>query len=99
MIDRSLALDFIGDQRIALVEKQDAELLAGFIGHGRMAIIDHGRPGRENLLFTKLAAQNPLADRRNQFQIERDALADPLDLLQQACRGAKHACKRTETGQ
>ncbi len=41
MIDRSLALDFIGDQRIALVEKKNAELLAGFVGHHRMAIIDH----------------------------------------------------------
>ena len=44
MIDGPDLLYLIGDQRILLVEKQDAELLARLIGHCRDAIIHHLAP-------------------------------------------------------
>lgn len=40
MVDRAAALHLVGDQHIALVEEKDAELLAGLVRHGGMAILD-----------------------------------------------------------
>lgn len=40
MIDRPMALHFVRYQGIALVEEEDTELLAGFVGHCGVAIID-----------------------------------------------------------
>ena len=41
VIDGAGLLHFVGDQRVALVEEENAELLAGLVRHGGMAIVDH----------------------------------------------------------
>ena len=55
VIDGPCLLHFVGDQRIALVEEENAELLAGLVRHGGMAVLDHRRPGGENLLALEIA--------------------------------------------
>ena len=44
VVDRAGLLHLVGDELVALVEKQDAELL--FVGEGLRgaAIVEHGRP-------------------------------------------------------
>jgi hypothetical protein len=45
MVDGADLLQFVGDQLVALVEEQHAELLLVGEGHGGAAIIEHARPG------------------------------------------------------
>ncbi|MDT4874841.1 hypothetical protein FQZ97_1101690 [compost metagenome] len=63
VVDGAGLLDLIGDRHVALVEEQDAELLLGLVSHRRVAIFDHHRPGREDMLLAQLALQRPVADR------------------------------------
>jgi len=44
VIDGADLLDLVGDELVALVEKQDAELLLVGERHGGAAIVEHGRP-------------------------------------------------------
>ena len=53
------------------------------MGHRRMAILDHRRPGAEHLLVAQLALQRALRYRRDELQIERHRFADTLYLLQE----------------
>ena len=57
VIDRAGLLHFVGDQLVALVEKEDAKLLLLGEGLGAAAIIEHGRPGRECRPLSHFAAQ------------------------------------------
>ena len=45
VIDRALALHFVGDQDVLAVEEQDAEFLVGAARHRGGAIIEQRRPG------------------------------------------------------
>ena len=44
VVDRAGLLHLVGDQRVLLVEEQDAELLALLERHRRAAIVEHLRP-------------------------------------------------------
>ena len=44
VVDGAGLVPFIGDEVIALVEKEDAELLLVGEGHGGAAIVEHVRP-------------------------------------------------------
>ncbi|ANL71952.1 hypothetical protein AMC83_CH01969 [Rhizobium phaseoli] len=96
MVDRAAALHLVGDQHIALVEEEDAELFAGLVRHGGVAVLNDRGPGGEHLLASDLAFQRPVGNRRDQFQVEGYILADALHLGQQTRRRAKNAGKRAE---
>ena len=44
VIDGAGLLLLVGDEVVALVEKQDAEVLLAFERHGGAAIVEHARP-------------------------------------------------------
>lgn len=97
MVDRARLLHLVGDQRVALVEKEDAELFLGLVGHCSMAIINDGAPGGEKVLLPKRALQGAVTDGGDQLEIEGNGLADTVYLLQQPDRCAENAGKRSET--
>lgn len=96
VVDRAATLHLIGDQHIALVEEEDAELFAGLVRHGGMAILDDRRPRGHDLLAPELALQGPVGDSRDQLQVERHGLADALYLGQQRRRRTEDAGERAE---
>jgi hypothetical protein len=51
VVDGAGLLHFVGDERIALVEKQHAELLAIGEALGAAAIVEHVRPRRQHRAF------------------------------------------------
>ena len=57
VIDCAGLLHLVGDQLVALVKKEDAELLLLGEGLGAAAIVKHSRPGRERRPLFHLAAQ------------------------------------------
>ena len=61
VIDRAGLLHLVGDQLIALVEKQDAELLLLGEGHGGAAIVEHARPGRQDGALAYLPVSRRIA--------------------------------------
>lgn len=63
VVDGANALHLIGDQRIALVEKQNPELLAVRVGHRRSAIVQNVNERRERLSRLDLAARQSRGDR------------------------------------
>ena len=62
VVHRARLLDFIGNQFVLLVEKQDAELLAGLVSHGRGAIFDHLIPRAKYFALHDGAARTSLGD-------------------------------------
>jgi len=44
MVNGAILLNLVGNDPVALVKKQDAELLLGFKAHGGAAIAQHGGP-------------------------------------------------------
>ena len=99
VVDGSGLLDLVGDQRVLLVEEQDAELLALLEGHRRPAIVENLVPGRQKLPALDLATRHARGGRRDDLQVERDRGADALDLLQQRGRRAEHLSERAEPRQ
>ncbi len=96
VVDRAAALHLIGDQYIALVEEENAELFAGLVRHGGMAILDDRRPRGQDLFAPELALQGPVGDSRDQLQVERHGLADALYLGQQRLRRTEDTGERAE---
>lgn len=82
MVHGSLTLYLVGDQDVALVEEEDAELFPRLVGHGGMAIIDDRRPGAENLLVADFAFQHALGNGGDELQIKRHGFAHALHFLQ-----------------
>ena len=72
VIDSAGLLDFVGDQAVALVEKQDAEDFAVLEGHCSAAIINDGRPGTKHLTLVDAAANELLDGGFDDFEIGRD---------------------------
>lgn len=96
VIHRSAALHLICDQRVALVQKEDAKLLARFVGHGGMTVLDDRGPGGEHRLVPDLALQRALGDGGDQLDIERDGLSDAADFLEQGRCRTEDPGKRAE---
>jgi len=96
MINRASLLNLVGNQHIFLVEKEDAELLASFIGHGRAAIFHHGRPGRQDGSIDQLSLQHALIERCKNFQVSGDRRTDSRDLAQQIGWGSQNLCQRAK---
>ena len=70
VVDGANALHLIGDQRIALVEKQNPELLAVRVGHRRSAIVQNVNERRERLSRLDLAARQSRGDRFCKFDFD-----------------------------
>ena len=97
VVDRAGLLHFVGDQGVLLVEEQDAELLALLEGHRRAAIVEHLVPGGQHLAALDLAARHALRGGGDDLEVERRAVADVLDLLQQVLRRARALRRASRT--
>ena len=86
MVDRADLLHLIGDQGVLLVEKQDAELLAGLEGHRCAALIDHRPPASRHGALRHLPPGKTLARGRHDSEIGSDSLAEAGHLGQQMLR-------------
>jgi hypothetical protein len=73
-------LHLVGDELVALVEKQDAEVLALGEGLRGPAIVEHRRPGRQSRTLFHRAAQEPVRRRLHDLKFGDAGLAEPLDL-------------------
>lgn len=96
MVDRSLLLHLVGDQRVALVEEKDAELLLRLMRHRCVAIVDHGAPGGQNLLVAQFAPEHAVAGGGDELEIERNGLSDAFDFLKEVQGSAEDGRKRAE---
>jgi len=84
VVDRAGLLHLIGNELVALVEKQDAELLPLGECHGGAAIVEHTRARRQHRPFLHLSAGEPAGRRVHDLQFGDHRLADALDLAKPA---------------
>jgi hypothetical protein len=99
MIDGTRLLHLVGDKGILLVEEQHAELLACLERHRRAAILDHRRPGCENLTVLEFALEHAVGDCSGQLEFGCDAVSHALDFSKQVRWCAEHFGQGAEPGQ
>ena len=88
VVDGAGLLQLVGDELVALVEEQDAELLLVGERHGGAAIVEHRRPGRQHRPLLDLAAREPAGRRLHDLELGDGGLAQALDLARAAAGGA-----------
>ena len=96
MVDGADLLQLVGDELIALVEEQHAELLTVGKGLGAAAVIEHGGPGRQRRPFPHLAAQEPARRRLHELELGDGRLAQSLALGEPRDRRGNDFGKRAE---
>ena len=96
MVDRAGLLQLVGQQTVALVEKQDAELFDLGKGHRRTAIFDHRGPRGQHFAL----GDRPFGQRQaccfDDFDVERGLFAQTFDRQQARHRCTDHLGNRTE---
>ena len=90
VVDGARLLHLVGDERVALVEEEQAELFLVHECHGGAAIIDHRTPGREHRTFRHRAAGEAAGRSLDDLQVGDDAFAKALDLHQARRGGGEH---------
>src|SRR6266852_988549 len=97
MIDRADLLDLVGDELVALVEKQDAKLL--FVGerHGGPAIIQDRRPRRQHMTPFHLAAGEPKGGGLDHLEFRDSGITEPVDLGKTRPWRRDHLAERAES--
>ncbi len=98
MVDRALLLHLVGDHLVALVEKQDAELLLGLEAHGGPAIVEDLLPGRQDRPLQHLALNETQGGGAHQLDLGGGRLAEPRHLLEQILRGVHRLGEGAEAG-
>src|SRR3984893_749180 len=96
MIDGADLLALVGDQAVALVEKQNAKLLLVGERHGGAAVVDERRPGREHRATLRLHFQKAVRGGFYHFELGDGRLAKPR-LRQQLRRRTDHLGERSES--
>jgi hypothetical protein len=89
-------LHFIGDQLVALVEKQDPKLFLVGKGHRGPAIIDHAGPCRQHGALLELTTGDPARGGGDQADFGDRRVAQPTDLAKPRLRGMDRFGERTE---
>ena len=90
VVDGARLLHLVGDQRVALVEEEQAELLLVHEGHGRAAIVEHRGPGREDRALGHRALGEAPRRGLDDLEVGDDALADAVDLGEARGRRGEH---------
>jgi|SRR5262245_418591 len=72
--------DFVEDQLIPLVEKEDAKLLLVGKSHCGPAVVDDAGPGRQHRPFLHLASGQPALRSVHDLELGDDSLADAFGL-------------------
>lgn len=98
MVHGSVALHFIRNEKIALVEKQDSELFTLCESHRGAAIVEHVLPRSEEGAFADGAARQPPRRGLDDLEIERGRLADAIDFRESLGAGAEHLGEGAEAG-
>jgi hypothetical protein len=86
----------VGDQLVALVEKQNAEMLLFRECHRGAAIFEHRVPRRQHRPRSHLAGSEILRGRLADLEFGDDCLARFLDLGEPRGRGGNNLCEGAE---
>ena len=98
-VDGADLLHLVGDQLVALVEKQDAQLLLVGERHGGVAIVDDRTPRRQHGAALEPAAREILRRRLDDLEFGHHRVAHPRDLGETLRRGGHHFRERAEVGE
>ena len=96
MVDGPDLLALVGDQLVALVEIEHAQLFPLGVRHGGAAIIEHGRPRREHRLFPQASAQQLVRRSLDDLEIRDRLLAETRDFRKPSRRRGNHFGERAE---
>jgi hypothetical protein len=99
MVDRADLLDLVGDELVLAVEEHDAEMLALFMRHGDVAIIDQLLPGAQDRLFLDVAIEHAQGQRMHRLHQHGGILAKALDALEVLEAGGHDARDAAEAGE
>src|SRR5437762_2121135 len=88
----------IGDQLVALVEKQDAKLLLVGERHAGPAISEHVIPGRQHGALLQLALGDTACCRRDQLELGDRLVPDSIDFPQARLRRVNDFRDRRSAG-
>jgi len=98
MVDGAFLLNHVGNDPVALVKKQDAELLFGFKAHSGMAIAQYGGPGTQHGAVHDLALHETQRGRADEFHFGDDRVANPRDFAETIPGGVDDFGEGTELG-
>ena len=96
MVDGAALLHLVGDQRVALVEEEDAELLDRLEAHRAAAVVDHRRPRIEERALLDRLLQETLRRGVDHLDVMGRLLADAVDLGQARHRRGQHLAEAAE---
>jgi hypothetical protein len=89
----------VGDQVVALVEEQNAEVLLALEGHGGATIVEYVRPRRQHLALLDLAAHEAIGCRLHDLEFGNGSLAQTVDLVEPFRRRRDHLGEGAERGE
>ena len=75
---------------VALVQKQDAELLGVVERHGAAAIVQHARPGRQDGALLDLASEHTGGGGLHDLEFSNGGVTEALDLAEPLDRCRQH---------
>src|SRR4051812_4168799 len=96
MVDGAFLLQFVRDQLVALVEKQDAELLLVGKGLRGPAIVQHRRPRRQDWPLADLATGEALRGGLHDLQFLDGSFAQAFYFLEAGDRRRDSLVERAE---